>query len=311
MFRAIPILLLVLISFYPVVEAAKLYKYLKPDGTVGFSDKPPASAEGQVEVRQLRVDRRQERFFVEVRGGSEQKRLQAINEYRGPVEVELSLADEENLDIRPTLPRRWIIPGCSEQELAALQGAQPGQPWSFRYRMRYVPGNPHAEHRPQRPYLVPFQSGRKFRISQGFQGKTSHNGPQNRFAVDISMPEGTPVRAARSGILMDAAFDFFEGGMDRQRYGARTNLVRILHDDGSMGVYAHLKLESVRFSLGARIEAGEIVALSGNTGYSSGPHLHFAVLLNRGMKLESTPFVFDDGRGGGVAPQQGTTLAAW
>ena len=75
----------------------------------------------------------------------------------------------------------------------------------------------------------------------------------------------------------------------REDHG-RANHVRILHDDGSMAVYAHLQPESVVVRAGARVRAGQQIGSSGNTGFSTGPHLHFAVQLNRGMRLESVPF---------------------
>lgn len=289
---------------------AKLYKYVKPDGTVAFADKPLADAGEPVAVRQVRVEQRRERFFVDARGGTESKTLRAINEYRGPVEVEISLEQNSNVMTSQLLPGRWVIPGCSERELVVLAAAEQTRPWSCNYKMRYVPGDPAAVHRPTGGYLVPFAAGRSFRITQAFHGKTSHNGPMNSYAVDISMPEGTPIRAARGGLLMDAAFDFYEGGLNRERYGQRANLVRILHDDGTMGVYAHLKLESVRFPLGTRIRDGEVIALSGNTGYTSGPHLHFAILRNSGMRLVSVPFAFADGHGRQVTPEQGMVLTS-
>jgi murein DD-endopeptidase MepM/ murein hydrolase activator NlpD len=122
------------------------------------------------------------------------------------------------------------------------------------------------------------------------------------------MPEGTPICAARAGVVMDVAGDFFEGGRSAARYGARANYVRILHDDGTMAVYAHLKLESIRVRLGAKVSRGQVIASSGNTGYSSGPHLHFAVERNAGMRLASVPFRFDDGSGTGVEPATSQTL---
>ena len=57
-----------------------------------------------------------------------------------------------------------------------------------------------------------------------------------------------------------------------------------------MALYSHLKHEGVLVRVGQRVRKGEPIALSGNTGYSTGPHLHFAVQANRGMKLESIPF---------------------
>ena len=59
-----------------------------------------------------------------------------------------------------------------------------------------------------------------------------------------------------------------------------------------MGVYLHLMQGSVAVSEGARVRAGSLLARSGNTGNSTGPHLHFVVQRNVGLALESIPFNF-------------------
>ena len=121
------------------------------------------------------------------------------------------------------------------------------------------------------------------------------------------MPIGTQVYAARGGIVMHIEEDFFGSGQ-RARFGNRANHVRILHEDGSMGLYAHLKTESVSVRAGQVVAAGEPIALSGNTGYSTGPHLHFAVQRNAGMSLENIPFHFSDGEGGSFEPKAKTWI---
>ena len=63
------------------------------------------------------------------------------------------------------------------------------------------------------------------------------------------------------------------------------NYVRILHDDGTMGVYLHLMRGSVAVREGQRVEAGMQIGRSGNTGNSTGPHLHFVVQRNVGLAL--------------------------
>ena len=69
--------------------------------------------------------------------------------------------------------------------------------------------------------------------------------------------------------------------------------VMTLHDDGTIAIYAHLNWNSIRVEPGDRVERGEFIAESGNTGFSTGPHLHFAVLKNVGMFLESVPVRFE------------------
>jgi murein DD-endopeptidase MepM/ murein hydrolase activator NlpD len=64
----------------------------------------------------------------------------------------------------------------------------------------------------------------------------------------------------------------------------------VLHDDGSMALYAHLREGGVLVRAGERVTLGQMIGYSGSTGYSSGPHLHFAVQVNGGLQLVSVPF---------------------
>ena len=107
---------------------------------------------------------------------------------------------------------------------------------------------------------------------------------------------------------MDVEEDFNRGGADMDKFGDKANHVRILHDDGTMALYAHLDLASVSVRPGGRVRAGQLIARSGNTGFSSGPHLHFAVQQNIGMKLVSVPFKFRTATGAPATPVEAQVL---
>lgn len=138
----------------------------------------------------------------------------------------------------------------------------------------------------QKSYPLPWRGG-PFRLTQGAGGKYSHFTPKGRYAMDIAMPEGTPIVAARGGIVVKT-----ENQQSGRGNNPSGNYVRILHDDGTMGVYLHLMKGSVAVSEGTRVRAGSLLARSGNTGNSTGPHLHFVVQRNVGLALESIPFDF-------------------
>ena len=118
---------------------------------------------------------------------------------------------------------------------------------------------------------------------------------------------GIPSKAGHRQRLRER---FTKGGPDAVQYANLANLVRILHDDGTFAVYAHLNRNSIRVQPGDRVEAGEYIADSGNSGFSSGPHLHFAVERNMGMRIDSVPVSFRDANGRPVRASTGEILTA-
>ena len=95
-----------------------------------------------------------------------------------------------------------------------------------------------------------------------------------RHALDFSLPVGTPVLAAADGVVA-AAVDGFRGCAMQDAMRARANYVALRHADGRYSRYYHLASVGVR--CGERVRAGARLGLSGNTGYTAGPHLHFDV----------------------------------
>lgn len=140
-----------------------------------------------------------------------------------------------------------------------------------------------------RPYAFPLPADAAWHLTQGFGGRASHRDPANFHALDFATAEGTPVLAARAGTVMQVVDTFREGGT----VGAlkeRMNFVRLLHADGSMGLYAHIATGSARVRPGDVVEAGTALAAVGSVGWSTAPHLHFSVQINDGRELLSLPF---------------------
>jgi murein DD-endopeptidase MepM/ murein hydrolase activator NlpD len=206
--------------------------------------------------------------------------------------VALRLEDAVNVVSDPPLPASFVLPGRTERALVTMGPKDDRQGFQYRLSYRLTPGPPTTTLPQDLDFYPPFERGERFPISQGLDDTTTHVDDASRYAVDIAMPEGTPVLAARGGVVMDIEDNFHESGRQEKRYLPRANQVRVLHDDGSMAQYAHLQPNSARVRPGQRVEAGHWIANSGNTGYSNGPHLHFVIQLNVGMALESLPFRF-------------------
>ena len=124
-------------------------------------------------------------------------------------------------------------------------------------------------------YLLPFLPGYAFPLIQGYGGSYSHTGPSH-YGLDFAMPIGTPVCAARGGAVVHVV-DHFDGGGADHALIEQCNVVRIQHADRSVATYAHLRKNGACARAGQHICAGEIIAYSGNTGWSTRPHLHFDV----------------------------------
>ena len=293
------ILSAVAISYAVLASAGDLYKWQDKDGFWHFSDRPPESGQA-FEFVALPTEPRP---MVSMRksGTKHEPSFWFFNGYEGPAELEIRLKLAENVRAEPALPTRIVMPANAERRLLTLKADNPRE--SFMYQLAYtlIPGPPLQRLPEDQDFFPPFPAGRDFPISQGFDGDSTHTDAANRYAVDIVMPIGTPVLAARSGIVMELEDDF-HGGKQKQRYLVRVNQIRILHEDGSMAVYAHLQPNSGKVYPGAKVTAGTWLANSGNTGFSSGPHLHFVVQLNVGMALESLPFRFRLPHGGTMIP---------
>ncbi|MFN7183170.1 MAG: M23 family metallopeptidase [Thermomonas haemolytica] len=221
------------------------------------------------------------------------------NHLAGPIEVRLDAAGPPPAWSQPPLPARAGVAAGGSALLAHLR--MPPGSGLLRLRLEATPGSSNARPRDV-AYLLPLADPQA-RIDQGFEGGFSHQDPENRYAIDFATAEGTPVLAARGGVVMQMQGGFRGHGLDPHRDARRANFIRILHDDGSMGLYAHLASGGALVRVGQRVEAGQRIGLSGNTGYSTAPHLHFAVQVNRGMQLLSIPFRLAGPAGGAGAPR--------
>jgi murein DD-endopeptidase MepM/ murein hydrolase activator NlpD len=161
-----------------------------------------------------------------------------------------------------------------------------------------------ADHDDSYLYRLPYGDDVSFPIIQGYGAKLSHRGAE-RFTLDFGMPVGTPVHAARDGVVVLVEHSH-EAGCPREECGRSANFIVVLHSDGTTGEYFHLERASVRVRAGDSVARGQWLARSGNTGFSTAPHLHFGVYrTERDRTTESLAVRFQT-RGGAIStPRSG------
>ncbi len=279
---------LLLLALPVGADIRQVYRWVDARGAAHYGDHPPQGILA-AKVRVIPVAVEPHAIAqLRIEAGDGNYLAWADNSLAGPIEVMLSFTRSSNVRADPALPARATVPANGSVLVARLGADAPGRNGSFELSLRGVPGNPSAHPRDVE-YLPPLQQPRS-RIDQGFDGQFSHDDEQNRYALDFAADIGTPIMAARGGTVMQVESDFSKAGLTKKAYGGRANFVRILHDDGTMALYAHLKTDGVLVRVGQQVQAGQQIGLSGNTGFTTGPHLHFAVQVNRGMRLISIPF---------------------
>ncbi|CAN5200545.1 M23 family metallopeptidase [soil metagenome] len=162
-------------------------------------------------------------------------------------------------------------------------------------------------------YRLPFATGKHYAVLQGFHGAFSHTGG-NEYAVDFDCPVATRVLAARPGIVVASNASAQKSGTTPEfRNYDHVNWVLVLHDDGTLGQYMHLAPASVEVEPGRVVKRGDELALSGHTGFSSTPHLHYMVMTagDDGVSTRTFPFELAVGADRAEEPRQGTPYTSW
>lgn len=314
-------LYLLALAWLPPMSDANIYRYQDAGGVIHYTDSYMGSLDHQPELW-ARDEVDEEGVSLRVVEKADGHYFFALNQLFGPATLTLRFPQQDNVLIPHRMLQAIVLAPREERFIGKLVPALPGE-WHYDYGFAYTPGERlllASFNRPGSNRQLPAPRGLyssqpggldllspvagRYRISQGFNGRFSHNRPANRYALDIALPVGTPLLATRDGVVMDAV-DHHSGGGLKQEYRARTNYLRLLHDDGTMSLYAHLHTGSILVKKGQRVTAGQRVAASGNTGFSSGPHLHFALQINNGNGLESIPFTLQ-----GRYPEAGNWLLA-
>jgi murein DD-endopeptidase MepM/ murein hydrolase activator NlpD len=278
------------VSFRRVLNVLVLFALVAATGVA--QSRAPSSSD-PVEVWGVMQDDNSYRFY-------------ARNDHFIPVYISVSFAQLTSLAPDQDLPWRGAIqPGTEEQYLFSLLPTTSRGRIGYSLTYTFAEGDPEtADHDDDYLYLFPFAHGTKHRITQGHNGTFSHFG-ENQYAIDFDLDEGTPVFAARGGIVVRVKEDGRAGGPS-MAYADRGNVIMIAHDDGSFGNYVHLRYRGAEVAVGDRVEPGDLIGYSGNTGVSSGPHLHFDVRVPLATgRMQSIPFRFRGVDGNAVDPREG------
>jgi murein DD-endopeptidase MepM/ murein hydrolase activator NlpD len=290
--------------------ADELYKYRDANGNLVYTDHKPESSSAKIESFSVTLESKAPRIDVQPVNAGSAWRLQATNECQCVVEIGGEILEAHNLHVADGTEFHGTLAPQSQQTLLEVAHIPEEGTVNARIAWKGILGSPGAEHKPHMPYRAPFAVGATYKVSQAFPARFTHVTPADQYAVDIALPDGTPVDAAREGTVINVRHDKFLGAASPVMMD-QANMVEILHDDGTIAVYAHLHWDSVRVQPGQFVRRGEYIANSGNTGFSTGAHLHFAVIRNAGMSAISVPIQFAGSGGSAVTPETNMMLTAY
>ncbi len=120
-------------------------------------------------------------------------------------------------------------------------------------------------------YDLPFKGSHL--VEQGYNGTYSH---KNTNALDFDLDVNTAVFAIRDGVVVEVVEHHYKN-CTKKGCEKFNNYVIIYHSDGTLATYVHIKNKGVVVNVGDEVVKGNLIGYSGNTGFSSGPHLHIEV----------------------------------
>lgn len=218
----------------------------------------------------------------------------ADNDEYCPVSIKLDF-DLQNLKVTNASETHVIEAKTNRQLLTDLVIAGKGKTYKFSYKSKYTRGNVMGDSNYEKDYLysLPFKSGNSFILYQGYDGSFSH---QDKFALDFTMPVGTEIVAIRDGIVV-AVVEENDKGCGTEDCKKYNNYISIYHTDGTFSEYVHIQKNGSVVNVGDSVLEGQLIAQSGNVGWSTGPHLHLEIYLPKfgERKTIKTQFKIDNG----------------
>lgn len=142
-------------------------------------------------------------------------------------------------------------------------------------------------------YALPYEEGKTFRVIQGYFSRFTH---KERAALDFNMKRGTNITAVREGVVVRVKEDGTKGGL-KSKYRSHGNNIVIQHPDGSRAGYWHLQHNGALVNVGDTVKKGQVIALSGKTGFAAVSHLHFLVWRSGGGQWQQVATRFQTSKG--------------
>ncbi len=214
------------------------------------------------------------------------------------VSIQLKAVKLVNMSSSEPLPYLGSFPAQSRTKILKFTIQDPHQASQFQTLYSTTMGRVNPDYDKNYLYALPYERGKSHQLTQGFNGEQTHKG-QSAYALDFKMDEGTKIHAMREGVVVALEEKQTEHGFSPE-FANKANFIVIQHDDGTMAMYGHLQPNGVKVRLGQKVYKHALIGLSGNTGYSSGPHLHVHITAIKDLSSGSTsvPFVFltQDGR---------------
>jgi hypothetical protein len=211
-----------------------------------------------------------------------------------PVSVLMDITLNNMLASEDINHKIFVIPqDTAKHKLFELVKIVPGKS-SYAYKYTSILGDANLKTFDRNyAYDLPYKKGLEFKIGQGYFGTFSH---QNERSLDFDMPYRTEILAAREGIIVSVIQNNTATCLS-EACKKLANYIIIYHADGSFAEYAHLLFNGALVKVGDTVKKGQIIGLSGSTGYTKGPHLHFACFLPsfEGKKTVATKFKVGDG----------------
>ena len=197
----------------------------------------------------------------------------------------------KGIKLSESVPIVKVLPPQTKLYFVTLTPVK-GESYSYKYEYTYISGDVNGVHNDAHVYQLPFRKGTECLVGQSYLERPTH---MNQYAVDFNMEIGTEICAARDGTVTRVV-QHNNKGCPREDCSRYNNFILVKHSDGSVADYSHIKKNGAMVKVGDRVKAGQPIALSGDTGWASGPHLHFEVYVMRfeGQKSERIQFHLDE-----------------